>query len=376
MKTLKTTFLLCLISLKVYCFVPIETVYQGTIGSFPVVMIIEYDASNKVEPYSASYFYKKQKRDIDLSGKLLNGLMTIYLKDEDDKILEIFSLKKNGTTLQGTWRSGAKILNVLLTEVTNVEAITNRSIPLPNFKDKSAVYSYLKIAEMVLKKNDSTSHFMEFKLSWWTESNSKITFFRVENGYSDDILKKINSFLEKKQFEYIDNYYSCETKPKDEIDYFADMTPTFLDDKYLSFYINSGYYCGGAHPDSEHYDYTFDVKNNLKTLTLEDFIYFKEGKPPIQDSDTWMNYRTAVFAPKLLQILKKIFPKEIKQDSDCDSDEPSEWWSFCNWHLTKKGLYINSVPPYAAKQCRLGFTIPYETLSKYGKGKYPFPKTK
>jgi hypothetical protein len=376
MKTIKSVFILFLISFKAYCLVPIETVYQGTIGSFPIVMMIEYDASNKTEPYAASYFYKKQKRDIELSGKLVNGLITISLKDENNKILETFSLKKTDNALQGTWKSGSKTLNVLLTKVTNIEAIPQRSIHLPNIKEGREVYSYLKIAEMVLKKVDSTSQFMNHKLSWWTEPKSKITFFRVESGYSEDILKKINSFLEEKQFEYLDNYYSCETKPKDEIDYFADMTPTFLDDKYLSFYINSGYYCGGAHPDSEHYDYTFDVKNNLKTLTLEDFIYFKEGKPPIQDSDTWMNYRTEVFGLKLLQILKKLFPKDIKQDTDCESIEPSDWWNFCNWHLTKKGLYVSSVPPYAAKQCALDFTIPYETMSKYGKGKYPFPNTK
>jgi hypothetical protein len=376
MKTSKLIFILFLITFKAYCFIPIETVYQGTIGNYPIVMLIQYDISNKTEPYTASYFYKKQKRDIELSGKLVNGLITISLKDEDNKILEIFSLKKNGNILQGTWKSGAKILNVLLTEVTNLEAIAQRSIKLPNIKEGSEVYSYLKIAEMVLQKADSTSQFMNHTLSWWTEPKSKITFFRVENGYSEDVLKKINSFLEEKQFEYLDNYYSCETKPKDEIDYFADMTPTFLDDKYLSFYINSGYYCGGAHPDSEHYDYTFDVKNNLKALTLEDFIYFKEGKPPIQDSDTWMNYRTEVFGLKLLQILKKLFPKDIKQDTDCESIEPSDWWNFCNWHLTKKGLYVSSVPPYAAKQCGLDFTIPYETMSKYGKGKYPFPNTK
>jgi hypothetical protein len=307
---------------------------------------------------------------------LVNGLIVISLKDDNDNVSEVFSLKKVGNILQGTWKSGAKTLNVLLTEVTNIEATPHRSISLPNIKEGNEVYSYLKSVEMVLKKADSTSQFMNHTLSWWIESKSKITFFRIENGYSEDVLKKINRFLEEKQFEYLDNYYSCETKPKDEIDYFADMTLTFLDDKYLSFYINSGYYCGGAHPDSEHNDFTFDVKNNLKVLNLEDFIYFKEGKPPIQNSDTWMNYRSEVFGPKVLQILKKLFPKEIKQDADCESVEPSDWWNFCNWHLTQKGLFVSSVPPYAAKQCVLDFTIPYEILSKYGRGKYPFPKSK
>jgi len=373
MNTLKITLIVFLISFKAFCLVPIKTIYQGAIGSFPIVMMLEYDVSNKTEPYIASYFYKKQKRDIELSGKSINGLIIIYLKDENNKVSETFCLKKNGATLQGTWENGTKTLNVLLTEITNIEAIPHRSIQLPNIKKGSEVYSYLKSAEMVLKKADSTSQFMNYTLSWWTEAKSEITFFRVQNGYSESILKKINSFLEEKQFEYLDNYYSCKTKPKDEIDYSADMKPAFLDDKYLSFYINSDYDCGGTHPGFEHYDYTFDVKNNFKILTLEDFIYFKEEKPPIQHSDAWTNYRIKVFSPKLLQILKKIFPKDMKQDADCEAYNS---WDFCDWHLTKKGFYVSNAPVYGAKQCWLYFMIPYKTLSKFSKGKYQFPNTK
>ena len=144
----------------------------------------------------------------------------------------------------------------------------------------------------------------------------------------------------------------------------------------MSFYTSSSYFCGGAHPDFEEKDYTFDVKDKFKALTLEDFIYFKEGNPPAENRDAWMNYRTKTFGPKLVQILKKLFPKDMKQDAECEPSEPSDFWNFCNWNLTPKGLAVGSTPPYAAKQCWQGFTIPYETLNKYGKGKYPFPKTK
>src|SRR5687767_6663582 len=93
-----------------------QQVYEGTIGSYPVVLgMTIYDD----RAIAADYFYVRQKRNISLSGVYKqNGDITLTtgsLESEASKNeQEIFELKEQGDTYTGLWILGKKKLAVKL----------------------------------------------------------------------------------------------------------------------------------------------------------------------------------------------------------------------------------------------------------------------
>jgi hypothetical protein len=106
-------------------------------------------------------------------------------------------------------------------------------------------------------------------------------------------------------------------------------------------------------------------------LRLDDVVWFGKTKPPKEDSDAWFDYRDTVFGPKVVQLLKQLYPSDMTASAEndneqCDYTDP-DVWNFPTWQLTKKGLYLGAIFARAERVCdNPGWSvIPYKALKPY-----------
>ncbi|TBU81463.1 hypothetical protein DNK06_06690 [Pseudomonas daroniae] len=98
------------------CALPANTsaqgVYHGTLGRYPITLVLEYlSAGHRL---SASYFYDKHAKRIELGGEHQQDFVTLYENSEPPARFEL-EFQADGS-LKGTWQQGGKpALDVQLT---------------------------------------------------------------------------------------------------------------------------------------------------------------------------------------------------------------------------------------------------------------------
>ncbi len=174
------------------------------------------------------------------------------------------------------------------------------------------------------------------ELVWFTEKYSKISLFRLGNGFSKSEREFVNPCLDTIQMNYAGSALECEWM---DMSLDVDM----VSDKYVSFIEYYSVYCGGAHPGYNTEGYNFDLKNKVQLGKLTD-VY-----PDID----------------IYQLLKK------KYENDTDLDE--EWryfcgdndvWEYSSWVFTENGVAIIPSFPHAMTPCEIEFDLTYEELQK------------
>jgi len=180
-------------------------------------------------------------------------------------------------------------------------------------------------------------------------------------------MQKINTALLEKQIEETLNFFDCSAAKNGE--YYLDVNEIFSTDNLFSLNITVSYYCGGAHPDFGSEGLNFNAKTG-ELLTLDDVVWFDNKKPPAANSDSWYEYRDSVFANKIIEIFKKLYPAKMKTPKDneeeCDYSDP-EVWNYVNWNFTDKGLHLGAYFARAARACDdpEWAVIPYRILKNY-----------
>jgi hypothetical protein len=320
---------------------------SGKIDKFPIIMELSIYDTN----YSARYFYFNQKKDINLDGSIddKGNIRIAFTKLAEDDPTEWFELKKTVDGYSGNWHTPKKNLPVFLAQ-TSVEKYNNPYGYLPGLKKlkKESPYEYVKTASFsFIKTRDSREGMAEFE--WYREKYSGIELPRVKNGYSPQALKKMNDALLEKHLLESQDYLSCMSEPSHE--YNLEIPTVFTHKNVVSIEIFTSYSCGGAHPDFGSEGLSFDgATGNL--LKLDDVISFSKTQPPPAGSDAWDAYREEVFAPAIVELFKKIYPKEMKASQDDGCDYSDEYvWHFPSWHFTEKGLYLGAIFGRAARNC-------------------------
>jgi hypothetical protein len=341
---------------------------DGKIDKYPIVMQIDtYDSICTIK-----YFYLNQLKDILLEGPIDEKEKLKVITDDrgDDKIdKEQFELTKTSSGYAGIWTSGKKKLTVNLKEVS-IEKYKNQYEYLHDIKalKNDDKYNYIKTANFNLIL-DSISTNGNVQLSWYHEKYSGIVMPRIKSGYSPIVLQKINSSLLENHLTESKNSLECASERWGEFN----LTSEYIfSDKYMiSFNISVGYYCGGAHPDFGSEGLNFDTQTG-ELLNLDKVFWFGNKKPPVENSSEWYDYRDSVFAPKIVEIFKKIYPAEMKTQQESSDDyycdyADSEVWNFPNWYFTNKGLYLGAIFGRVARSCDSPewSVIPYKILKNY-----------
>ena len=342
------------------------TTLEGKIDKYPIVM--EVDIFDSI--CSIKYFYTNQLKDILLEGSIdSKGKIKVVTDDRRDNNInkEQFELTKTSSGYSGVWISGKKRLPVILKE-TDVAKYRNPHQHLLKIKElrETDTYNFIKTASFNFVL-DSTSIYGNVQLSWYHEKYSGIIFPRIKNGYSIQVLEKINSILLEKHL--LESMYSLECASGPDGEYYLTAEYIFSNKDLLSMNISVGYYCGGAHPDFGSEGLNFDTHTG-ELLKLDNLFWFTNTKPPEEGSSNWSDYRDT-FSTKVVEIFKKLYPEQMKpvdENSEDDCDYLDEYvWRFPNWYFTDKGLYLGAVFARVARSCDSPewSVIPYKLLKKY-----------
>jgi hypothetical protein len=215
---------------------------EGKIGPYPIIMKVEeslnFRNGDNIEIF---YYYKRDKHDIELYGHTLGIEKYLFekrlwnSKTERDEITEKFLLERlPNKNWKGEWvNSSGKELPVNLHPL---DTLTDFFKNLPDFNYQSKIdrsYTGYRLNDLQFV-NDSITRQGNYVLEWNHEVNTHIVSFRIKSGPEEVILKKINTLLSKKQYSYIENFFSCAGTHIYNGDYSYHLLDYFITENFLS----------------------------------------------------------------------------------------------------------------------------------------------
>ncbi|MCW3480293.1 hypothetical protein OL229_12125 [Neisseriaceae bacterium JH1-16] len=329
---------------------------QGQIGSAAVVMELNVGKDGKAQ---GRYFYRKYHRDIALDGaRNPDGSVALgenlgYDESRTDLVLRPDG--KGGWKGQWQGKKGAA-------QPISLGPLAPATLPASDVASLAKLrqqqpYEFARLTDLTLRQARE-QHFGRYTLRWWQEPVSKVSFFRVVDGYPAPVQERVNRVLESRQWEEVNGYFACALggAHRGGFDYEQTVTPRLLTDRVLSASVFTSYDCGGAHPDFGDSPINLDVQNG-RDLQLEDVLWLGQGKPNIpRDADGYpqnYDYQNKVLGPWLSKTLQQLYPKQMApQDKDdgCDYRD-SGLWALPSWYLLPRGLYVGPSFPRVARAC-------------------------
>lgn len=320
-------------------------VYAGTVGTARVVAELEGSGDS----VSGRYFYRKYRLDIGLIGTWTGDRLILESRSSGDRL----ALRRDRSGLAGslTTRGARKVpvrLAPLDTQAASVDGALSGITGL-------SLYERQQLADLTLVPGairlDGSRSVRD-----WREPISGITLFRIEKGYPAPALEKINAALERQQWERVSQWFACEGfDGKSGMDISESKAP-YLSDDFVSYAWFASWSCAGtAHPDFGTQGYTFDARTG-RELQLEDLLYFGQPPAPQAGTSAFYAYRSDVFAPRFVALLRQLYPAEMQladgeaSEDQCDYADTSVW-DFPSWYLTSQGLYLGAYFARAQRPC-------------------------
>lgn len=320
-------------------------VFVGSVGVARVVMELEGDA----DAVTGRYFYRKYRLDIGLSGARTKDTLVLDARTSGDRIV----LRRTRSGMAGTLTTKAgRQLPIKLLPAGAEDEVVN---PMVASLTGLSPYQRAQLGGLALVPGKLRQQGPRI-LRDWREPVSGIGLFRIEHGYPQPVMDTINAALERQHWEQVANWFACEGfdgAPGIDI---AEERAVFLDDRFVSYAWFSSWSCAGtAHPDFGTQGYTFDAQTG-RQLELEDVTYFGKMPPPDADTSAFYAYRSKIFAPKIVELLRKLYPDEMPRsgsetnEDECDYADPSVW-DFPSWYMTKDGLYLGAYFARVQRPC-------------------------
>lgn len=329
------------------------SIYIGTAGGAPIVMSL--DGPGDASIYG-SYFYRKYRFDISLSGEWKQGALELEAFENGDKL----RLKKSGTGLTGNLVTKKGKSVVVKLALAKRDAMTAK---MNGFE----LYQHLRLDGLTLQKGKLETHNGK-SIRWYIEPLTKMRLFRIESGYSPTATAAMNATLERRHWEHVSRYFDCPGWDGGTGIESAEANDPYLSNDYVSYVWTEGWGCAGtAHPDFGQDGQTFNARTGTE-VSLDDLLWFGPKVKREEQSDAWYDYRSSTFGPGLVKLLTKLYPEEMKpeeSDDECDYSDP-EVWNFVPWYLTEDGLYVGAYFYRAARACDSPewSVIPYSELPK------------
>ena len=325
-------------------------VFTGTLGKTPIVVELNTTQPDEV---TGRYFYEKYHRDLALSGSLQDSTLNLVEGNNrygDDKPLPTLKLEETGSGWQGEWQSPqGKKLPVKLTEA-RLPAPTSATLPFIAALPYGEPYEYLRLQGLKLKPAKK-ENFMGYDLQWWTEPESKISLFSVESGYTKEEQQRINNHLLGRLWTEVISYHACMLQGGENAEQWQSVAPTFLSPDVVSLNINTGYDCGGAHPDVGNSPINLNAHTG-EAIKLEDVLGVgREGSSTGDGKDS----QSDVFVQWLIKQFTSLYPNEMKKPAEGDEDScdytDENVWVVSDWYFTAKGIYLGPYFPRVQRGC-------------------------
>ncbi len=329
-----------------------DYVLEGTIGKFPIVMSLSVDGNT----CEGTYFYKSSLHDIYFKGSAIdkNIKLTVKQDDDDTKAGETFLLTiRDKGVFKGTWTGkNRKPLSVELRSVkSNGEA--------PGDLYSNVRCSLLKIVTDSIVKSGI------YTLSYIRIDQTDINMVQISGGTNPKIIQQVNARLKNMLLASAEESFAC------EVDNYNISRP-YLNNSVLSFDVFTSVYCpGAAHPDFGDAPVNISLKTG-NDLEFDDILLLPELPAPDKQAhyDAWVDYQSNTFAPRLLVLLRGLYPKEmhtaLDDDTSCNYND-AEVWKFASWYLTDKGMYLSPDFPHVQGPCRNPdwSIIPFSEIKKH-----------
>lgn len=325
-------------------------VFTGTLGKMPIVLELNTTQQDEV---TGRYFYEKYHRDLELSGSLQDSTLSLVEGNNrygDDKPLPTLKLKTTANGWQGEWQNPkGKKLPVQLTEA-KLPAPTATTLPFIATLPKDDPYEYLRLQGLKLKPEKKET-FMGYDLQWWTEPESKVSLFSVESGYTKEEQQRINQQLLGRLWSEVVSYHACMLQGGENAELWQSVAPTFLSSDVVSLNINTGYDCGGAHPDVGNSPINLNVHTG-EAIKLEDVLGVGHEGSSAGAGD---GSQRDVFVQWLINQFTSLYPNEMKKPAEGDEDScdytDENVWVVSNWYFTAKGIYLGPYFPRVQRGC-------------------------
>lgn len=325
-------------------------VFTGTLGKMLIVVELNTTQQDEV---TGRYFYEKYHRDLELSGSLQDSTLNLVEGNNrygDDKPLPTLKLKSTSNGWQGEWQNPkGKKLPVQLTEA-KLPAPSATTLPFIATLPKSDPYEYLRLQGLKLKP-EKKENFMGYDLQWWTEPESKISLFSVESGYTKEEQQRINNHLLGRLWTEVVSYHACMLQGGENAEQWQSVAPTFLSPDVVSLNINTGYDCGGAHPDVGNSPINLNAHTG-EAIKLEDVLGVGREGSSTGDSK---GSQSDVFVQWLIKQFTSLYPNEMKKPAEGDEDScdytDENVWVVSDWYFTAKGIYLGPYFPRVQRGC-------------------------
>ncbi|WP_068081626.1 hypothetical protein [Novosphingobium rosa] len=318
-----------------------EQIYEGTAGSARIVLALDADKSE----VSGHYFYRATRLDIDLAGERHGQAITLTSEITRDRL----ALTQSGPALTGTLTTAkGQSLSVSLHP-----AATPRDLPA-DLPPRLEPYEKLQLAGLSLTPQQPAVPGGK-TIRWYREGVTGLRLFRLESGYPAPAMAAINHALARQHWANVSAFLGCTgSDGRPGLDTSKADTP-WLGAHIVSYTWSSSWSCArAAHPDFGTEGHSFDAVAG-RELTLDAVLPFGKSAIPPQDSDGWYTYRSKVFAPRLVALLRRYHPQAMtapaKGDEDgCDYTQ-SDVWNFPSWSLGPKGLWVGASFPRVMRSC-------------------------
>ncbi|MFJ7796724.1 hypothetical protein [Pseudomonas sp. NPDC096950] len=352
-------------------------IFTGTLGKMPIVMEVETSNAEKI---SGRYFYQKYRKDIVLSG-IKNAEMLVLDEGEkpygENKPRPQIHLNIEPNRLRGEWSNDeGKTLKIELAEA-KLPAIPAGTLPYLAKLHDTELYEYLRLQGMKLKQG-KTETFDGYSLQWWSEPQTKVTFFEIVSGYTPEARDRINQLLMGRLWQEVVGYYECLAGGGVNF-YYQSVKPLLITPTVISLNVGTEASCGGAHPDYSEAPINLDATTG-QSLTLEDVLWVGQGKPlhyeernNEQSTDTftaYSDYRNKELAPWLVGQLRELYPDQLPgSDENCAYGEVDRW-PFPTWYFTEKGIKLGPYFSHADAPCAFvdWSVLPYSVVKQHPGG--------
>lgn len=313
--------------------------YQGAVGAARIV--VELTGSDS--EVAGRYFYETSRLDIDLVGAWRGQTLHLTSNLNGDRM----SLSPSGTGFAGalTTAKGRKFPVTL----RPASAPANAPADLP---DELGPYGRLQLAGLTLEAQ-RVETIGGRTLRWYREPKTGIRLFRLESGYAVPAMAAMNRALARNQWAEVSAFLGCvgsDGRPGAEV---SEAETPWLGPAYVSYVWRSSWDCAGAaHPDFGQTGHTFDARTG-REVSLDELLPIGPTPAPPEHSDAWLAYRSGVFAPAVVALMKRHHPREMarpKGEDECDYSDPGVW-DFPSWGVTEQGLWLGAVFPRVMRAC-------------------------
>ncbi len=318
-----------------------EQVYEGSVGKAHIVLALDDDKGE----ISGHYFYRATRLESDLTGQRRSTAITLASEITGDHL----ALTQSAAGLTGTLTTAkGQSLPVSLRP-----AQPPRDLPA-DLPPKLGLYEKLQLAGLSLAPQQPVTQNGK-TIRWYREGITGLRLFRLESGYPAPAMAAINHALTRQQWGEISAFLGCtgsDGRPGSDT---SQADTPWLGAHIVSYTWQSSWSCARAtHPDFGTEGHSFDAVTG-RELTLDAVLPFTKTALPAPDSDAWYAYRDKVFAPRLIALLKRYHPEDMKPpakgaDDDCDYTQ-ADVWNFPAWSLGPKGLWVGAIFPRVMRPC-------------------------